>query len=96
MSDSPSSDPYDERFADLFREPQADTDIPRNSPVDKPVDEGSEWQLSLLRYLRPEGPPERCDYCGQPYTAHRWPVPEEAQSWACNECDARWAEEAKE
>jgi len=37
------------------------------------------------------GFPEKCDFCQQPYIEHvRWPVPEEAGEWACNECYARW------
>jgi len=36
------------------------------------------------------GLPEACDFCGQPYTDDRYPVPEEAGDWACSECVARW------
>ena len=39
------------------------------------------------------GLPECCDFCGQPYTEDRWPEPEEAGAWACNECVQRWARE---
>ena len=34
--------------------------------------------------------PDKCDFCGKPYTEGRYPVPEEAGEWACNECLARW------
>lgn len=36
------------------------------------------------------GLPTKCEFCGQPYTDGRYPVPEEAQAWACSECVARW------
>lgn len=36
------------------------------------------------------GMPERRDFCQQPYTDGRYPVPEEGRAWACNECEARW------
>ena len=36
------------------------------------------------------GLPEACDFCKQPYNDARYPVPEEAGDWACNECVARW------
>jgi ribosomal protein L37AE/L43A len=39
------------------------------------------------------GIPETCDFCKQPFTDQRWPVPEEASAWACSECEARWAKE---
>jgi len=45
--------------------------------------------FNMLVELR-GGLPEACDFCRQPYTEHRWPVPEEASEWACNECEARW------
>jgi ribosomal protein L37AE/L43A len=44
---------------------------------------------ALLISLR-GGFPDACDFCGQPFTAKRWPVPEESGAWACSECDARW------
>jgi hypothetical protein len=34
--------------------------------------------------------PKDCDFCGQPFTEARYPVPEEAGEWACAECWARW------
>lgn len=49
--------------------------------------------MSLLISLR-GGLPDACDFCGQPFTDQRWPVPEEAGEWACSECEARWAKEA--
>ena len=48
-----------------------------------------EWALELLISIR-GGLPEKCDFCGQPYTDGRYPAPEEAGEWACNECEARW------
>lgn len=45
--------------------------------------------LDLLISIR-GGWPEACDFCKQPYTEQRYPVPEEAGEWACNECVARW------
>lgn len=52
--------------------------------------------LDLLIQLR-GGLPECCDFCGQPYTQDRHPVPEEAGEWACTDCSKRWSEEdAKE
>lgn len=41
--------------------------------------------VSLRGYL-----PEKCDFCGQPYENGRYPIPEEAGEWACNECQQRW------
>lgn len=37
--------------------------------------------------------PETCDFCKQPFTGTRYPVPEEGRAWACRECEARWAKE---
>jgi len=39
------------------------------------------------------GLPDKCDFCGQPYTVARYPVPEEASAWACIECERRWMKE---
>ena len=39
------------------------------------------------------GIPETCDFCEQPFTVARYPVPEEGRSWACRECEARWEKE---
>ena len=36
------------------------------------------------------GHPAQCDFCGQEYNEHRYPVAEEADQWACNECLERW------
>jgi hypothetical protein len=38
---------------------------------------------------------EHCDFCGNPFTRERYPVPEEGRAWACNECEARWLEAEK-
>jgi hypothetical protein len=40
------------------------------------------------------GLPECCDFCNQPFTAARYPVPEEAGEWACSECLERWQAKA--
>jgi hypothetical protein len=45
--------------------------------------------FDLLVSLR-GGFPDCCDFCGQPYTDTRYPVPEEAGEWACLECVTRW------
>jgi len=42
------------------------------------------------------GIPERCDFCEQPYTDERLPVPEEAGDWACTECWNRWEKQDEE
>lgn len=39
------------------------------------------------------GIPEKCDFCDQPYTDERYPVPEEAGQWTCIECWERWERE---
>jgi hypothetical protein len=49
--------------------------------------------MALIMALR-GGHPKICDFCGQPYSKDRWPVPEEAGAWACSECCARWESEA--
>lgn len=36
------------------------------------------------------GIPETCDFCQRPYVDGRYPVPEEAGEWACNECVRAW------
>lgn len=36
------------------------------------------------------GIPDQCDFCRQPFTEARYPVPEEAGEWACRECEIRW------
>lgn len=48
--------------------------------------------LELIIELR-GGLPECCDFCRQPYTEQRYPVPEEAGQWACIECWERWEKE---
>lgn len=45
--------------------------------------------FDLLVDLR-GGLPDACDFCLQPFTDDRYPVPEEAGEWACSECWARW------
>jgi hypothetical protein len=45
--------------------------------------------LDLLISIR-GGLPERCDFCDRPYEDGRYPVPEEAGAWSCNECEARF------
>jgi ribosomal protein L37AE/L43A len=42
------------------------------------------------------GLPERCDFCKKPYTEDRYPIPEEAGEWTCNECVARWNKAERE
>jgi ribosomal protein L37AE/L43A len=42
------------------------------------------------------GLPEKCDFCDQPFTDTRHPVPEEAGAWACTECGKRWQREDQE
>jgi hypothetical protein len=39
------------------------------------------------------GIPATCDFCRQPFTEARWPVPEEGRAWACSECEAGWIKE---
>lgn len=39
------------------------------------------------------GVPEKCDFCEQPFTQKRYPIPEEAGEWACSDCYARWSKE---
>lgn len=41
------------------------------------------------------GVPEKCDFCDQPFTDARYPVPEEAGEWTCSECLARWRAEGR-
>ena len=38
------------------------------------------------------GIPEKCDFCGQPFTAERRPAPEEGDAWACSDCLRRWGD----
>lgn len=45
--------------------------------------------FDLLVDLR-GGLPDACDFCLQPFTDDRYPVPEEAGAWACSECEERW------
>lgn len=48
--------------------------------------------FALIVALR-GGLPEKCDFCDQPYTEQRQPVPEEGGEWACTECLAKWTAE---
>ena len=48
--------------------------------------------LEMIAEMR-GGIPDKCDFCEQPYTEERYPIPEEAQAWTCNECYARWEQE---
>jgi hypothetical protein len=50
--------------------------------------------LELLILIR-GGLPETCDFCGLPYGDGRYPVPEEAGAWSCNECEAKFDALAK-
>lgn len=36
------------------------------------------------------GVPAACDFCRQPFTRERYPIPEEAGEWTCRECLTRW------
>lgn len=49
--------------------------------------------IELIAALR-GGIPERCDFCGEPYSDVRRPVPEEGGEWACTVCWKRWEEQA--
>ncbi len=50
------------------------------------------WALDLIVQLR-GGLPGKCDFCEQPYTEDRYPIPEEGGEWTCSECLARWQKE---
>jgi ribosomal protein L37AE/L43A len=50
--------------------------------------------MNLLISMR-DGTPGTCDFCKQPFTPSRYPVPEEGGAWACRECETRWAKEDK-
>ena len=52
-------------------------------------DDYNQAAFDWIVYLR-GGLPEACDFCGQPFTQERYPVPEEAGEWTCAECLARW------
>lgn len=45
--------------------------------------------IDVIAELR-GGYPDKCDFCGQVYTAERTPVPDEAGEWACTECWDKW------
>jgi hypothetical protein len=57
------------------------------------TDDYNQATFDLIVALR-GGLPKDCDFCGQPFTEARYPVPEEAGEWACSECWARWYPEA--
>lgn len=48
--------------------------------------------LQMIAELR-GGIPDKCDFCNQPYTEKRYPIPEEAGEWTCSECWERWQKE---
>jgi ribosomal protein L37AE/L43A len=52
-------------------------------------DDYNQAAFNLIVGLR-GGLPEKCDFCDQPFTERRYPVPEEAGEWTCSECVARW------
>jgi ribosomal protein L37AE/L43A len=56
---------------------------------DEYSDEYARAVLEMLIVNR-GGLPEACDFCKQPFTVARYPLPEEAGAWACSECEARW------
>lgn len=51
--------------------------------------------LDMIIELR-GGLPEKCDFCGQLYNEHRYPIPEEGDEWACTECCTKWDKEDAE
>ena len=38
---------------------------------------------------------DKCDFCHQPFTEERYPIPEEAGEWTCRECLTRWGKEER-
>lgn len=53
----------------------------------------SDWNEAAFDFIvamRGGQLPERCDFCDQPFSQERYPVPEEAGEWTCAECLARW------
>lgn len=52
-------------------------------------DDYNQAAFELIVALR-GGLPGACDFCGQPFTAARYPIPEEAGEWTCRECLDRW------
>lgn len=60
-----------------------------------PSDDVNKSMVRMIADLR-GGLPECCDFCKQPFTEARYPIPEEAGEWTCRECLTRWeAEDAK-
>jgi hypothetical protein len=60
----------------------------------EPSDEYNRAAFDLIVSLR-GGLPGQCDFCGQPFSQKRHPVPEEAGEWACTECVARWEDQER-
>ena len=59
------------------------------------ADPGPTWDslaFDLLVDLRGRFP-GKCDFCQEPYSPDRDPVPEEAGEWACSVCVDRWRKE---
>ena len=56
-------------------------------------DDDNQAAFDLIVALR-GGLPKACNFCGQPFTEARYPVPEEAGERACSECMTRWNAEA--
>jgi ribosomal protein L37AE/L43A len=50
--------------------------------------------LEMIAELR-GGIPDHCDFCEQPYTEERYPIPEEAGMWTCSHCLQRWEKQDK-
>ena len=50
--------------------------------------------LDLVAAIR-GGWPEKCDFCGRSYENGRYPEPEEAGAWSCNECQAEYYNKLK-
>lgn len=53
-----------------------------------------EYEQAVWRMLIANrgGIPEKCDYCQQPYTETRRPMPEEGRSWSCTDCEKQGQE----
>ena len=63
------------------------------NPIDFPTWNDSAAQLIVdLR----GGIPEHCDFCKQPFTEQRYPIPEEAGEWACSQCWKTWEQQERE
>jgi len=53
------------------------------------VSDYNDAALAFIVALRGGVPPD-CDFCRQPFTDTRRPIPEEGGEWACTECYERW------